>query len=194
MAVGNSWTYKVTQPVNGVSTKTTVVDKMQVVGGTGPNAAKMAFHVITMKTSGGVSDTSESWQDVLSDDTVVRYRELAYAAGSTTPNGEDYWDPYKLRVDNAPAHTVKAAAWDEIYTETKVAAGTPTSASRKDGWVVDDVDVACGPVQGAMLSCIKFSKKVDGAASGKSYWYARCVGKVREEGAQTEELTDYTVK
>lgn len=195
MAVGNMWTYKVTNPTSGVSMKTTLVDKMEAVGGTGPNAAKMAFHVVTTKTSGAGGDMTESWQDVLANKTVVRYRELAFAAGSTNSNGEDHWDPYKLRVDESPDHIVKGATWNEMYMETKVAMGvTAAAAPRNDGWVVSDVGVPCGPVKGEMLSCIKLTKTADGAMVGKTYWYARCVGKVREEGTQTEELTDYTVK
>jgi hypothetical protein len=121
----------------------------------------------------------------------VRYREISYRAGSTVSNGEEHWDPYKLRIDNSAEHTAADASWDETYSETKIANGVPVTAARKDGWTVDGVDVPCGPVQGRMLSCIKLSKSADGADSGKTYWYARCVGKVREMGTQVEELTDY---
>jgi hypothetical protein len=195
MAVGNRWTYRMTHPMNDVSMKTNMVDKMELVGGTGPNANKMAFHVVTSKLTGLMTDTTESWQGVLADDTVVRYRELAYAAGTMQMNLEEFWDPYKLRVDGSAAHIVKGATWNEMYGETKIAKGvTAPVAARNDGWVVDDVDVPCGPVNGEMLSCIKMRKTRDGAMTGKTYWYARCVGKVREEGIGTEELVDYTVK
>jgi hypothetical protein len=194
LAVGNSWTYRVTHPVDGVSTKTTRVEDEQLVGGTGPFADRIAFHVVTTKMSSAGTDRTESWQGVRSDSSVVRYREVSFKAGTMTVNGEEFWEPYKLRIDESPAHVLEGATWHEKYTETKVKGGVATPTERDDAWVVDATDVPCGPVQGRMLSCLKVRKKSDGAAEGKTYLYARCVGKVREEGAQTEELVDYSVE
>ena len=195
MAVGNTWTYRVVDAVGGVTTKTTTVEGMELVGGSGPNASKTAFRVTTMKASGSVTDLTESWQDVLADGSVVRYRELGYSSGTTQVNTEDVWDPYKLRVDQSPEHTTIGAAWNEQYLETKTQNGITTApAARNDGWVVDDVGVPCGPVDGQSLTCVKLRKTIDGAASGKTYYFARCVGKVREEGVQVEELTDFSLK
>jgi hypothetical protein len=191
MAVGNSWTYRVINPVDGESTKVNTIDREEEVGGTGPNADLLAFHALTTKTSGAGMDMTESWQGVLDDGSVVRYREISYRAGSMVANGEEHWDPYKLRIDNSPEHIEADATWNETYEETKIDNGVPISAQRNDGWTIDDVDVPCGPVKGRMLSCIKVSKSADGADTGKTYWYARCVGKVREMGTQVEELTDY---
>lgn len=195
MAVGNSWTYQVTDVDGITSTKRTVVEDMQPVGGSGPNAGKTAFHVVTTKVSGGASDKTESWQDVLSDGTIVRYRELSYPAGGSTPNGEDFWDPSKLRIDNSAEHTAQGATWVDRYMETKTSGGTTSPAEpRQDEWAVVAVDVPCGPVAGTMLSCIRLSKTATAAAGGsKTYLFAPCVGKVREEGTQTEVLISFTV-
>jgi hypothetical protein len=195
LAVGNSWTYRVTNPVDGVSMKVQTIDAEQLVGGTGPNADETAFHAVTSKMSGAGMDKTESWQAVLSDGRVVRYREVEYKAGAATTNGEEHWDPYKLRIDQTPEHLVAGATWDEKYSETKIDKnGVATTAARDDGWMVEAVDVPCGPVRGQMLSCIKLTKGVDGADTGKTYWFAPCVGKVREQGTQVEELTDFTLK
>jgi hypothetical protein len=191
MAVGNRWTYRVISPVDGTSMKEQVIAGEEVVGGTGPNAAETAFHAVTTKMSGQGMDKTESWQAVRGDGSVVRYREIEYKAGTDTANGEEHWDPFKLRIDQSPEHLVAGATWDELYSETKIDKGTATTASRDDGWKVDGVDVPCGPVNGEMLSCIELSKGADGADGGKSYWFARCVGKVREQGTQVEELIDY---
>lgn len=191
IAVGNTWTYRVISPVDGVSMKVNTIDDMDVVGGSGPNASKKAFHALTTKVSTAGMDMTESWQDVLPDGSVVRYREIGYKAGTEESNGEDVWDPYKLRFDQSGEHTVAGASWTERYSETKIDAAGPITAARADGWKVDDVDVPCGPVDGEMLSCIKISKAADGADSGKTYWYAPCVGKVREQGAQVEELMSF---
>ena len=191
MAVGNSWTYRVINPLNGITTKVNTIDRKEAVGGTGPNADVVAFHARTSKTSGAGEDMTESWQGVLEDGSVVRYREVAYRAATSTVNGEEHWAPYKLRFDNLPAHVEDGATWDEQYTETKTDNGVSIDAPRKDGWTVEGVDVPCGPVKGEMLSCIRLRKAADGGDAGKTYWYARCVGKVREMGTQVEELTDY---
>jgi hypothetical protein len=191
MAVGNTWTYRVTSAIDGVSTKVNAIDGEEKVGGTGPHADEVAFHALTTKTSGAGMDMTESWQAVLDDGSVVRYREISYRAGSNTPNGEEHWTPYKLRIDNSAEHIAAGAKWDEIYTETKITNnGVPLDASRKDGWIVEAVDEPC-EVAGEMLSCLKLRKTADGADGGKTYWYARCVGKVREMGTQTEELMSY---
>src|SRR5690349_9841259 len=191
MAVGNRWTYRVISPVDGTSMKEQTIDSEEEVGGSGPNADKTAFHAVTAKMSGQGMDKTESWQAVLDDGSVVRYRELEYKAGTDTPNGEEHWDPYKLRIDQSPEHLGAGATWNERYAETKIDKGVATTASRDDGWKVEGVDVPCGPVKGEMLSCIKLSKGTDGADTGKTYWFARCVGKVREQGSQVEELVDY---
>jgi hypothetical protein len=193
MAVGNSWTYRVTNPVDGVSMKTTTVESFGPLGGTGPNANEMAFHVVTSKVSGQVSDRTESWQGVLEDDTVVRYRELSFPAGTMQSDGEVSWDPYKLRISESAEQTVVGASWNETYTETEIKNGVPMASARSDGWSVDAVDVPCGPVDGEMLSCIRISKTADGSMAGKTYLFARCIGKVREEGTQVEELVEHTV-
>jgi hypothetical protein len=191
IAVGNSWTYDVINPVVGKSTKVNTIEGEEKVGGTGPNADVMAFHAVTRKTSGAGEDMTESWQGVLEDGSVVRYREIAYAAASNMINGEEHWEPYKLRIDNTAEHLEEGASWAEQYRETKIDNGVPLTADRSDGWVVEAVDEPCGPVHGEMLSCIRLKKSADGSAGGKTYWYAPCVGKVREMGTQIEQLVDY---
>src|SRR3954469_21608959 len=50
-SIGNSWTYRVTKNGN-VTEKTTTIGDLELVGGTGPNATLMAFHVTTSKGAG----------------------------------------------------------------------------------------------------------------------------------------------
>jgi hypothetical protein len=185
-AEGNSWTYRVTN--NGeVSTKVTTIEAEEQIGGSGPNADKRAFRVVTRK---GAEDETVSWQGV-EGDKVVRYREQSFHAGTGDLEQEEHWDPYKLHFDGSKEHTEAGADWLEKYVETKIADGKPDeTAEARDRWNVDapsvDVEVPAG----------KFRAVVVRKASGgtlKTYWYVRGVGKVKETGGQTEELLEYKV-
>jgi hypothetical protein len=82
---GNSWTYRITK--NGVVTeKTTVVGVNEQVGGVGPNADALAFHVTTDK---GANDHTESWQapSATAPERIVRFRERAFAASTCSFSG-----------------------------------------------------------------------------------------------------------
>jgi hypothetical protein len=185
-AVGNSWTYRVTN--NGtVSMKVTTITDEEKVGGSGPNADKSAFLVVTKK---GAKDETRSWQG-LDGDRVLRYREQSFHETTGELEQEEHWDPYKLHFDGSDEHTAEGASWLESYDETKIAEGKPDeTAEARDRWTVDapsvEVEVPAG----------KFRAVVVQKASGgtlKTYWYVRGVGKVKETGGQTEELVSYEV-
>lgn len=187
--VGNRWTYRITK--NGVVTKkTTVVGEVELVGGTGPNADLMAHHVSTDK---GVKDHTESWQarSLSEPDRVVRFREQAFSAATGKLQSEVFYDPEKLHVDSTPEHTVAGATWLEEYAETTLAVGlSPVSHDVSERWRViadgETLEVPAGTFDGVI-----HLRKVGN--STKDYWYLRGVGKLKETGTQTEELTDYTL-
>jgi hypothetical protein len=184
-AEGNSWTYDVTDAMGVKTQKVTTVGAAEPVGGSGPNAALMAFKIVTEK---GVMDETISWQGVVGDK-VVRYREQAFGATSGMLSLEEHWDPYKLHVDGSAERTAAGVSWLEIYEETKITNGSPITAEARDRWTVisasERVEVPAGTFDAVVL------QKVGG--SSKTYWYVRGVGKVKETGGQTEELVDYTV-
>ena len=63
-------------------------------------------------------------------------------------------------------------------------------AQASDRWFVERremVTVPAGTFDALVL------RKVSVAAAEKTYWYAPGVGKVKETGGQTEELTEYEV-
>jgi hypothetical protein len=187
-AVGNSWTYQVTKGTT-VSTKTTTIGDLEAVGGDGPNAELMAYHVTTGK---GDSDHTESWQAPSPDnpERVVRYREQSFSATTGELATDTYWDPEKLHVDGSAERTIKAANWLESYAETKLTVGlTPTSHDVRERWMVLDDDETLTVPFGTFEHTIHFQKI--GSSTSKEYWYLRGVGKLKETGSQTEELTDY---
>jgi hypothetical protein len=192
-AVGNTWTYRVTK--DGVVTlKTTTIGETETVGGDGPNADAMAYHVTTAKGA-DANDHTESWQTPSADDPerIVRYREQSFDVTSGNLELDEYWDPEKLHVDGSAEHTVKGASWLEAYAETKLPVGlTPTTHDVRELWNVLEDDATVEVPAGTFEHVIHLQKS--GSGSAKEYFYLRGVGKIKESGTQTEELTEYQLK
>lgn len=187
-AVGNNWTYQVTKGAV-VSMKTTTIGDLEAVGGDGPNASAMANHVTTGK---GDNDHTESWQTPSSDnpERFVRYREQSFSATTGDLTTDTYWDPEKLHVDGSAERTSKAASWLESYAETKLPTGlaAATHDVRERWTVLDDDETLTVPLD-TFEHVVHFQKV--GSSTSKEYWYLRGVGKLKETGSQTEELTAY---
>jgi hypothetical protein len=187
-AVGNNWTYRVTD-TKSVSQKVTSIEAEELVGGSGPHADEMAFKVTTLKVDG--TDRTLSWQ-LDQGGKVIRYREQSFSAGSGALSLEEHWDPYKLHIDGTPEHTAPNATWLEEYAETKLpAAGSPSTAQQRDRWSVDQADATVTVPAGTFEHAVVFTKA--GGSDLKTYWYVRGIGKIKETGGQTEELVSYTV-
>ncbi|MET0283697.1 MAG: hypothetical protein ABW352_04485, partial [Polyangiales bacterium] len=185
-AEGNSWTYQVTGD-GEQSTKVTTVGALETVGGSGPNASKQAFRVVTSK---GEDDQTISWQNV-EGDRVVRYREQSFHAKTGGLEAEEHWVPHKLHIDASAEHVARGASWLEEYEETKLEAGeADDTQTRRDPWTVDAVDQQV-TVPAGTFRAIVFTKS--GGSNQKVYWYVPGVGKVKETGGQTEELVSYQV-
>lgn len=190
-AVGNTWSYNVTD--TGVtSLKTTTIGELELVGGDGPHADVMAYHVTTAKGT-DLNDHTESWQMPSADnpDRIIRLREQSFDASSGKLELDEYWDPGKLHIDGSAEHTVAGASWLELYEETKVAVMlAPTTHTARDLWsVIGDDETVVVPA-GTFEHAIHF-QKAGGSDIAKNYWYLRGVGKLKETGSQTEELTEY---
>ena len=183
---GNTWTYRVTGGGEQTS-KVTTVGALEPVGGSGPNAAKMAHKVVTKK---GMFDQTISWQ-ALEGDSVVRYREQSFGAMSQQLQLEEHWAPGKLHVSWKPEHTQAGASWIDMYQETKAPVGAPVeSKEARDVWKVDAVDQTVTVPAGTFKAIVLIKS---GGTSQKTYWYVPGVGKVKETGGQTEELMSYQV-
>lgn len=183
---GNTWTYKVTGG-GEQTTKVTTVHALEPVGGTGPNATKMAFKVVTKK---GELDQTISWQAV-EGESVVRYREQSFGAMSGMLELEEHWVPSKLRISWKAEHLVPGASWIDASQETKIpVGGTPVTSETRDVWKVDGVDQTVTVPAGTFTAIVLIKS---GGTSQKTYWYVPGVGKVKETGGQTEELVSFQV-
>jgi hypothetical protein len=142
-----------------------------------------------------LNDHSESWQTPSADnaDRVVRYREQSFDASSGKLELDENWDPEKLHIDGSPERTLAGASWLESYSETKNQVGlTPTTHAVRERWTVLGDDETLEVPKGTFEHVIHFQKV--GSSSSKEYWYLRGVGKLKETGSQTEELSDYQLE
>jgi hypothetical protein len=115
LAVGNQWTYQITESDGTKALKVQGVTAQVAVGGTGPNKDLLAFRLVTgSKFNDNNGDVS--FQAVVNK-RVVRFREESIDADSGKLKKEHYWDPPKLRVDDSTDHTTMAAEWLESFTE-----------------------------------------------------------------------------
>jgi hypothetical protein len=190
LATGNSWTFRVTDG-DTVETKVQTVGEREPVGGSGPHASVLAFRVTTERGTDGSNETV-SYQATVGS-RVVRYREQAFNATTGDLDIEEYWDPYKLRVEQAEEFLEDGASFLETYDETKLVPGDePTTATRSDRWTVlaarEMVTVPAGTFEALKVSRVSSSQ---GAV--KTYWFVENVGKVKEDGGQLEELESYEV-
>jgi hypothetical protein len=204
LRTGNRWEYEVREPGLAPYPKTQTVEQLEPVGGRGPSAGELAFRMVTSKPGGafGLPDRTVSWQRT-EGSKIVRFREITYRAGSDVVNGEEYWAPYKLRLDSQPLPPQPPAIgqrWEERYTEYKLATatGSVTSMNHVDVWTISGVQVTVSVPAGTFNGCLQLTK-TDGTGTdaGKTYVFCPGVGKVREQGragaSQSEELTSFTL-
>jgi hypothetical protein len=191
---GIKWTYKVTDTGNAsVSSKVTTVGAPEKV----PGAVKggvTAFKVTTAKDSSkGVGDQTISWQQDCGL-SVARHLERSFNPGETTFNLEEWWDPFKLRLDEHPDH-LKVGSYDVTYDEFHQAVGgMRTTQKRSERWTVYSVGQPYTVLGKKYDDCLEIGRRGtdQGATSDKRYWFCKGVGKVKETGGQLEELMAVT--
>lgn len=187
LATGMSWNFRVTNRTDGtIGVKTQTVGALEDVGGS--KAGTMAYRLTTTKTGGSVV----SWQEDVGE-RIIRHREQDMAGGT---QGDEIYDPYKLRVDETEAHTAVDASWTESYDETATPAGSTVSTTtpKTETWTVEAVDEQVTVPAGTFCALrVRKVSAADVAGSDKTYWFVRGVGKVKEETAdRLEELTEYS--
>lgn len=197
LALGNSWTFAVSDDDGDppIEKTQTVLRKESV--GLGPNAGVSAFLLVTSKVGAESSDKTESFQGVELDPTsglprVVRYREISYDADTGLPKMDQYWNAYRLRVDDF--HAAGTGTWTETYTESKLPSGEEAELDvpQTETWsVVSDDELVTVPA--GTFHAVVVVRHADDPADEKRYFFANGVGKVKESGDKTEELTDCTV-
>lgn len=185
--VGAEWSYKLTDR-NGLlppalNKKTRVMEQRDVGG---VHAGKMAYFVHVEQLVGS-KDVYETYVG----DLAVRYKTEFYDdQGVLTATDVD--QPYRLRLDESPAHTVTGAQWSETFTETTTKTGqVPNTSTKTEQWQVvnaaEQVTVMAGTYTALHV------RRTSNAGQIQDYWFVRGVGKVKETGGgQEEELMSFT--
>jgi hypothetical protein len=189
LAMGLTWTYRV---IDGgiASMKTQVVEALEAP----PVDSKKSVKAFRVKTTKGANDHTVSWQEPIGN-ILARHLEQSFAPGSTTPSLTEWWEPYKIRLDMRPSRLQAGVVFNVTYTEyNQVAGGQVTMTVRNEKWSILSTTE---PVMamGMMFKDVLMVRRQGtdaGAASDKTYWYARGVGKLKEVGGQTEDLMAFS--
>jgi hypothetical protein len=186
LKIGATWTYHVDD--KGVKyDKTVAVEAFEDLGA--PKAGVMAYRSKTTQQS----ETQLTWYEPTGD-RVVRHHEQDFDTVGAMKSDE-WYDPYRLRVDESEAHLVVGASWDWTYADTKTTRSKPqTTTNITESWKVDGVDEPVNVEAGA-FAALRLTHVDPTDASTKTYWFVRGVGKVREEtsSGHIEELASYQI-
>ncbi len=185
LVIGSHWTYSTSKPGVPPEQKSTSVEALEDIGDR--KAGIMGYR---MKTE-LLDKTTVSWQEDLCT-SVVRHREKTFDLANVL-TADTFYQPNKLRVDETAAHMATGAAWTLSFTEIQVnpTTGTAITISKDENWSVAAATEP-GTTPAGTFTALHLNKKTSGNAD-KDYWYAPGVGKVKETGDQTEELTAFTI-
>jgi hypothetical protein len=185
---GAVWSYKLTDPSGALPpamNKLTTVMAPRDVGGV--HAGKTAFLVHIEQLQG-----SKDVYEAAAGDLDIRYESIFYDQNGAMTS-TDFDQPYRLKLDESPAHTAIGAQWSETFTETSTpAGGSPTTSTKTEQWRVVSASEPITVIAGTYTAL--HIQRTSSGGKIQDYWYARGVGKLKETGsnAQTEELMSFT--
>lgn len=178
LRVGNRWEYRVT------SSGGTVSQKIQSVTGTVAIGDVAAFRLLTERA--GERET-ESVQGVVGG-VLVRFSETGYRAGTTIERLR--YEPPAVRIDS---NHVRAG--EQYQTQHKKitldAGGNVLSSVDVFHTFTVEADAETVDVPAGRFTAVRVRRE-SSDSSVKTYWYAPGLGKVKETGGQTEELSKMT--
>jgi hypothetical protein len=183
LVIGATWTYLISEPMEEPKNKTATIEAFEEVGGrTDPGI--FGYRQKTEKLDG----VTISWNEDRCT-SVVRHRERNYDLANVEIS-DQFYKPSKPRVDETRA---AGATWTVSFTEIEVNPATQMAVtiSKDEMWSVVSTNEMI-TVPAGTFETVHFHKLTSGAAE-KDYWWAKGVGKIKETGEQTEELTSYMI-
>ncbi len=202
IAVGNVWRYQIRGRLGEVKRdKWNRVVSEEPIPVEGPHHGKLAFR---LESSLGAERALKavSWQNIV-DGRLVRYAEMSYGPDSGVHTQTSQWEPYRTRFDTAFPASALGQRWTEKYVDQKVwfSPARPPEVQttlHEDIWIVVAVDEEV-VVPAGTFKALRVRKLLNSTSDerGKTYWFARCVGKVKEvgvaSGGHDESLLEYSV-
>ncbi|WP_223634887.1 hypothetical protein [Corallococcus sp. EGB] len=196
LTTGSTWTYRITDDVEGVFNKVVTVQGPETVPGTTMSAVKV--HSRQDRTKSGTVYEENSWQLELTNGLVVRLREEDILDG--LPSKATTWSPAMMKSLATMPASVPWEHQDQVRELITYAAGGTEGKDPKYVWKVLEKDVTVTTPAGTFTNAIKVLRdklKKNGEVKeekSRTYWLVPGVGKVREEGERLEELLSYDVK
>jgi hypothetical protein len=186
LTVGSTWTYKVDDQGFKYD-KTSTVESVEDMGGA--KAGTMGYRV-----SENVKAAKQlTWYEQIG--TEVRRHHDQFFDDQNQMLSDEWYAPFMLRVDEAPAHMTQGATWSLDFVNTKTTSSKPTAMlNHTETWVVDGVDVVVGVPAGSFYS-LQVTRTDVGDGAVKTMWFVKGVGKVKEltNAGHLEELSSYTI-
>ncbi len=179
--VGNQWRYR----VDDYSGQDPTVKRNELTMAMTPDADTGEVIVQSTTKSKG---TTVSWLQ-RKGDAVYRLRQQDLDLNGNLER-TTYYIPHRLRLDESTEHLEPGVSWsDDFIRRVEDPAGVITKEEAvSELWTVLGIDVPCGTPWGER-ACLHVSRaRIIGGQSYKEYYFARGLGKVREEGGVVEEL------
>jgi hypothetical protein len=184
LTTGSTWTYRITDDINGIFDKRVEVKGVQEIPEGGGQGILVSNDEPTL--------SELSWQRE-ADGIVVRIRE------------EDRRNADLLRVSTWAPGTVKAVSVSQVEGWVHSATvhelirdstgGTLEDRDKTYVWRVVGVNVTVSTPAGTFQNALKVERdRPDKTGKLRTYWLVPGIGKVREEGERLEELVTFDVK
>jgi hypothetical protein len=186
LTVGSTWTYKVDDQGFKYD-KTSTVESLEDMGGS--KAGTMGYRV----RENVKAAMQLTWYEQVGSET--RRHHDQFFDDQNRQLSDEWYAPYMLRVDEAPAHTTTGASWSIDFVNTKTTSSKPTAMlNHTETWVVDGVDVVVGVPAGSFYS-LQVTRTDTGDGAVKTMWFVKGVGKVKEltNAGHLEELSSYNI-
>lgn len=183
LAIGFSWTYRVTDLETGIeTTKTRVIEALEDIG---DRKAGIEGYRMRVENANGYS---LSWHEDLGEDVgVVRHREKSFEGNVL--ERDEYYDAYKLRVSEKPEQLEQGATWTEVYTETKIKPGFPDETEEETrNWTVEAAAESV-TVPAGTFEALRVRRASPLGGTDKVIWLVPGIGPVREiDSVEAEEI------
>lgn len=175
IAVGNTWSYTVVDKGSGeLSSKSQTIEE---------ELNDPTFGDVFVQVTGkGQQSETRSLLSVV-DSEVRRRQQEDIDAGVVTKT--TLYSPHQTRLSGLPENLEAGATWTETYTPNVDGLDTEV---RVEEWTVESTTAPCELPSEEVVDCLQVRRVRNAGVVTKTFWYARGIGKVMEEGTNQDEV------